>query len=177
MWSALYTGLRQGTGVTVSAAAKPCGWWAVPAPLPCTSALASACKPAHMPVNQSCPYSSALTQSSLTARPYLMCPPPQRNQTRSTIKITGMQLPYDQIDGARLCFTLRGRKDKGNCPTLPLLAHPLTAKYGSLEIGLYDQKQGYECCPVSTDLGPPLVHGRQTSADCTRTPTVIRWRV
>lgn len=93
-----------------------------------------------------------------------------------------MQLPYDQIDGARLCFTLRGNKDKGKCPTLPLLAHPLTAKYGSLEIGLYDAKQGYECCPVSAgwwgmaDWGPPLEHGPQTSADGTR-PTVTMWRV
>lgn len=82
-------------------------------------------------------------------------------EDQATLKITNMFIPYDDIPNSVLCFNLRGTRDKGNCPTLYELSNPVARVEGKLEVGLYDKKAGYECCPmfaVSTGV-PRFVWG------------------
>ncbi len=69
-------------------------------------------------------------------------------EDQATLKITNMFIPYDDIPNSVLCFNLRGTRDKGNCPTLYELSNPVARVEGKLEVGLYDKKAGYECCPM-----------------------------
>lgn len=88
----------------------------------------------------------ATVNGKSTAAVYFEDWPYGKGKVGYTIKITNMWIPFDEVDGTMICFSIRGA-----CTTLTNLTAPDIRDQGVLEFSLYDHKEdGYECCPMFT---------------------------